>query len=315
MKRKKISVVTPCFNEEGNVKNCYERLKKVFNKQLSNYDYEHIFCDNYSTDKTSEILRDIASYDKNVKIILNSRNFGAFNSMFNGLVSATGNAVIPFLPADMQDPPELIPDFVKKWEAGFEVVYGVRSNREEHALMHLIRKLYYRVINKFANINIPLNVGEFTLIDQKVHIALKQHEDYYPYIRGMIANCGFKSSMISYTWKARSSGSSKTSMYGLIDAGLNGLISFTNLPMRICMFIGFAIAFMSIIYSFYILVATLVIFNGVPHSGIPTLTVALFFFSGLNLFFLGVLGEYISAIHFQVRKKPLVIERERINFD
>lgn len=315
MKRKKISVVTPCFNEEGNIKNCYERLKKIFNKQLQNYDYEHIFCDNYSTDKTSEVLRDIASYDNNVKIILNSRNFGAFNSMFNGMVSATGDAVIPFLPADMQDPPELIPDFVKKWEAGFEIVYGVRSNREEHAFMHLIRKLYYRVINKFANIDIPLNVGEFTLIDQKVSSVLKQYEDYYPYIRGMIASTGFRFTFVNYTWKERKAGKSKANFYGMIDAGLNGIISFTNLPMRLCMFFGFLIAFFSIFYSIFAIISTLFVFKGVPYSGIPTLTVALFFFSGINLFFLGVLGEYISAIHFQVRKKPLVIEIERINFD
>jgi glycosyltransferase involved in cell wall biosynthesis len=315
LKRKKIVVITPCFNEEANIRECYKRLKDVFNSELDSYDYEHIFCDNSSADNTVQILRDIAENDKNVKLILNSRNFGAFNSMFNGMMAANGDAIIPFLPADLQDPPELIPEFVKNWESGFEVVYGVRAHREESVILHNIRKFYYQIINKFASINIPLNVGEFTLIDKKVQSALKEFQDYYPYVRGMIASCGFKSTSVSYTWKARKAGISKANLYVMIDNGLNGLISFTNLPMRLCMLTGFLISFISILYSFFTIASTLFFYKGVPHSGIPTLTVALFFFAGVNLFFLGVLGEYISAIHFQVRKRPLVIERERINFD
>ena len=312
--KKKISVVTPCYNEEGNVRECYEKIKEIFENKLPDYDYEQIFCDNSSSDETLRILREIASKDVRVKVIANSRNFGAFNSMFNGMLAATGDAVIPFLPADMQDPPELIPEFVKHWEQGYEIVYGVRSNREESATMHAVRRLYYRLVNRFANINIPLNVGEFTLIDKQVHSALSQYEDYYPYLRGMIANCGFRSVLVPYTWKARQRGVSKGNLYGLIDAGLNGLISFTNIPMRLCMFAGFFISAISIIYAVIAAISTLVWFRGVAPPGVPTLTVALFFFSGINLFFLGVLGEYISAIHFQVRKRPLVVERERINF-
>ena len=311
---KKVSVVTPCYNEEGNVRECYEKLKEIFANQLSNYDYEHIFCDNCSDDETLKILRKIASEDVHVKIIANSRNFGAFNSMFNGMLAASGDAIIPFLPADMQDPPGLIPEFVKHWEQGYEIVYGVRSHREETPIMHGVRRLYYRLVNRFANINIPLNVGEFTLIDKKVLETLRQYEDYYPYLRGMIANCGFRSTLVPYTWKSRQRGVSKANLYGLIDAGLNGLISFTNVPMRLCMFAGFFLAAVSIAYAVITFVATLIWFKGVAPPGVPTLTVALFFFSGINLFFLGVLGEYISAIHFQVRKRPLVVERERINF-
>ena len=314
MKSKKISIVTPCFNEEGNVRDCYERLKKVFSENLTDCEYEHIFCDNSSTDDTVEILREIASRDPSVKVIINSRNFGAFNSMFNGMLAATGDAVIPFLPADSQDPPELIPQFIAKWKDGFDIVYGVRSNREETWLMHSIRKLYYRLVNQFASINIPLNVGEFTLIDNKVHNALKGYEDYYPYLRGMIASCGFTSTSISYTWAQRKRGVSKANLYGMIDAGLNGLISFTNIPMRICMAIGFVIALGSLAYAAYAFLGTLFWFHSKVQAGIPTLTIAIFLFSGINLFFLGFLGEYISAIHSQVRKRPLVIERERINF-
>lgn len=312
--KKLISIVTPCYNEEANVLECYEKLKEIFTNQLPDYDYEHIFCDNNSADDTLKILREIAKEDIRVKVISNARNFGAFNSMFNGLLAASGDAVIPFLPADMQDPPELIPEFVKQWNQGYEIVYGVRSNREESPVMHGVRRLYYRLVNRFANINIPLNVGEFTLIDKKVHEALRQYEDYYPYLRGMIANCGFRSTLVPYTWKARRRGVSKGNLYGLVDAGLNGLISFTNVPMRLCMFAGFFLATLSIAYAVIAFVATLIWFQGIAPPGVPTLTVALFFFSGINLFFLGVLGEYISAIHFQVRKRPLVVERERINF-
>lgn len=311
---KKISIITPCYNEEDNILDCYGKLRDIFSCHLPNYQYEHIFCDNNSQDETLKILREIAKADVRVKIISNSRNFGPFNSMFNGVLAASGDAVIPFLPADLQDPPELIPEFVKHWEQGYEVVYGVRSNREESALMHGIRRFYYRLVNRFANINIPLNVGEFALIDKKVHEALKRYEDYYPYLRGMIANCGFRSTLVPYTWKARSRGITKGNWYSLVDNGLNGLISFTNVPMRLCMFAGFILAALSVAYAIFALVATLIWFKDSAPRGVPTLTVALFFLSGVQLFFLGILGEYISAIHFQVRKRPLVVERERINF-
>ena len=310
--KKAISIVTPCYQEEGNVKACYEEVKRIFESELPNYNYEHIFCDNSSTDGTLVILREIAGNDNRVKIIVNSRNFGGPNSMFNGMLAATGDAVIPLVPADLQDPPALIPEFVKLWEQGYDIVYGVRSNREESSLMHAIRKFYYSLVNRFANINIPLNVGDFTLIDKKVQNILRQYDDHSPYLRGMIANCGFKSVLVPYTWKARKWGKSNFKLYNLIDVGLNGLISFTNIPMRMCMLAGFFLAAISITYALVGFISSLV--AGSSPKGIPTLIVALFFFSGINLFFLGVLGEYISAIHFQVRKRPLVVEQERVNF-
>ncbi len=311
---KKISIITPCYNEEDNVIECYKKIKEIFRTNLKDYRYEHIFCDNNSSDKTLLLLRQLAKKDKNVKIIINSRNFGAFNSMFNGMLAASGDAVIPLVPADLQDPPELIPEFVAQWRAGYEVVYGVRNGREEPFLLHKARRVYYKMVNRFANIDIPLNAGEFTLIDKKVHDALKQYEDYYPYLRGMIANCGFRSVLIPYIWKARKKGLSKSNFYCLIDAGLNGLISFTNIPMRVCMFGGFLISGISIFYSLFIFFSTIFANSGKAIAGLPTITIALFFLFGITLFFLGILGEYVSAIHFQVRKRPLVIERERINF-
>ncbi len=315
MSKKKISIVTPCYNEELNVEDCYLTIKALFESVLSDYEYEHIFCDNCSEDNTLLILKNIARDDSNIKVIANSRNFGPFNSMFNGLLSTSGDAVIPFLPADLQDPPEVIPQFIKHWENGFKIVYGVRVDREESFLMRKVRGLYYKLVNKTAHIQIPVNVGEFSLVDKQVVQTLRQYDDYYPYVRGMIANCGFRSTKVEYVWRARKRGFSKNNLYALIDQGLNGLISFTNLPMRLCMFMGFGISIVSIVYAFISLIIGLVRYREVAAPGMTTLIVALFFFSGVILFALGVMGEYISAIHFQVRKKPLVIEQERINFE
>lgn len=308
-----ISVVTPCYNEEANLRDCYESLKQVFTRDLPGYRLEHIFCDNASSDGSVEVLREIAHADPSVKVVVNARNYGPFRSTFNGLRHAAGDAVVVLFAADLQDPPEVIAQFVREWEAGADVVWGIRSQREEGTLMRTVRKAYYRLVSRFAGIDIPLDVGEFQLIDRRVHAALLEHEDYYPYIRGMIANCGFRTKGIAYTWRARKRGFSKNRLYHLVDQGLNGLISFTNLPMRIAMFAGFAIAMVSFLFALFTLVANFLAHGSLTVPGIPTLIVALFFFGGVQLMFLGIIGEYVSAIHFQVRKRPLVVERELIN--
>jgi glycosyltransferase involved in cell wall biosynthesis len=313
-RKKLISIVTPCYNEEGNVVECYERVKQVFEKQLPDYDYEHIFCDNASTDGTAGEMKKLAQQDRRVKVILNARNFGPFRSTFNGLMATRGDAVLVMLAADLQDPPELLPDFVKKWQEGNEVVFGIKKEREESFIMRWVRRRYYRLVSRFANITIPPDVAEFQLVDRVIIDVLRQCEDYYPYTRGLIANCGFRTASVEYTWKARKRGFSKNRLYHLIDQGLNGFVSFTNIPLRLCMFTGFFIAGASMLYALFALIKNLVS-REQEQAGIPTLIVAVFFFAGLQLFFFGILGEYISAIHFQVRKRPLVIERERINFD
>lgn len=311
---KRISVITPCFNEQDNVRDCYEAVRRVFQEKLPEYTYEHIFADNASTDETLAVLKDLAS-DPAVKVIVNARNFGPFRSTFNALMSAGGDAVIVLMAADLQDPPEMIASFVRKWEEGFEVVYGIRAKREESALLRGLRKLYYRTVTRLADISIPLDVGEFQLIDKKVVAALRRFDDYYPYIRGMIASCGFRATGIKYDWKARRRGLSKNRLYNLVDQGLNGIISFTNVPLRLCMLFGLLVAAMSFLYGALTLVVNLVYLRQLAEPGIPTLIVAVFFFSGLQLFFFGVLGEYVGAIHSQVRKRPLVIESARINFE
>ena len=313
MNKKKISIYTPCFNEEDNIEYCYSTIKDLFKNDLKDYDYEHIFGDNCSEDNSLQILRDICSKDKNIKVISYSRNFGAFQSLYNGAISAVGDAII-CISADLQDPPELIPEMIDKWQNGYDVVYGKKIAREESFIMQNMRKFYYKMVKKFSYIDIPENVGEFCLINKKVQDAIKLYDDYYPYLRGMIANCGFKRSYIEYTWKKRKFGKSTGSPYILIDNAINGLISFSNFPMRICLFVGMIISFASVVFSIYsFFVALFLPKEALP--GISMLIVSIFFFFGVTLFFLGVLGEYISAIHSQVRKKPLVIINEKINFD
>jgi glycosyltransferase involved in cell wall biosynthesis len=314
-RKKIISIVTPCYNEETNVTPCYLAVRQLFEGPLAKYDYEHVFCDNASTDNTLLLLRGLAAQDPRVKVIVNARNFGALRSNYNGVLATAGDAVLVFLPADLQDPPEVIPELVTKWEEGHEIVYGIRAQREEGFLMRTARRIFYRLVRRMANIDVPVDAGEFQLIDRKVVQTLGAFEDYYPYIRGMIASCGFRRAGVPYTWKARERGYSKARFYHLIDQALNAIISLSNVPMRLCMFFGVGVAALSILYGLYGLVMNLIYFRQLAEPGIPTLIIAVFFFSGLQLFFFGVLGEYISAIHFQVRKRPLVIERERINFD
>lgn len=312
---KLISIVTPCYNEEANVRACRDAVRQIFQAELPGYDYEHIFCDNASQDGTVQVLRALAAEDRRVKVILNSRNFGPFRSMFNGILSTSGDAVVCFLPADLQDPPEMIPEMVRRWESGFEVVYGVRAQREESFVMRAVRRAYYRMVSRLADIDIPMNVGEFQLVDRCVIAALRQFDDYYPYVRGMIASCGFRATSVEYVWKRRARGFSKNRLYHLIDQGLNGLVSFTNVPLRLCTFFGLAVSCLTLLLGVVSFVLNVVYYRQLAPPGVPTLIVALFFFSGIQLFFLGFLGEYVGAIHAQVRKRPMVIERGRINFE
>jgi len=309
---KTITVVSPCYQEESNVRACYEAVKLIFERDLPGYRREHIFSDNASTDGTVEILRDIAAKDDNVKVIVNSRNFGPFRSMFNGLRYATGDAILVFLPVDLQDPPELIPEFVRHWENGIEVVAGERANREETALLRLCRNIFYRIVNGLSDFEIPEGVGEFQLIDRKVWQAVIARDDHYPYIRGIIASCGFKRLIIPYTWRARKQGISKNNLPRLIDQALNGIFSFTNAPMRFCTLVGFGLAGLCMLYAFYSLLAYFLTPHLAPR-GIQTIIVSLFFLSGVQLAFIGMLGEYVTSIHSQVRRGPMVVERERIN--
>lgn len=311
---KTISIVTPCFNEADNVETCREAVAALFapGASLENYRREHIFADNDSSDGTQEILRRLAASDPSMKVILNARNYGPFRSNFNALRAATGDAVVVFLPADLQDPAEMIPEFVRLWESGVEVVAGARVNRQESIALRSCRAVFYRTVRSLSDIDIPLNVGEFQLLDRKVWEAVVSHDDHYPYIRGIIASVGFRRAIIPYTWAARRSGISKNNLPRLIDQALNGIFSFTNVPMRLCTFAGVAMAVLCMLYA-TASVGLYFIWPNLAPRGMMTLIVALFFLSGVQLAFMGILGEYVTSIHAQVRKRPLVVERERIN--
>jgi len=310
---KTITVITPCFNEEDNVEICASQLKKIMSEELSAYEYEHIFADNASTDSTMQKLRALAGQDSRIRVISNSRNVGPFRNMWNAMKSATGDAVIPLLPADLQDPPSVIPELVKNWELGFLVTYGVRANREESLFMRLARGVYYRIIKKFASAVIPLNSGEFLLADKRVIDSILAVDDQYPYIRGLIAQTGVLSASVPYTWVKRERGKSKNNFISLIDQAINGFVSTSRVPARLALLGGFVLSFLGVGYAMF---TALVALTSETHTpmGIPTIIVGIFLLGGIQLLFLGLIGEYILSIHGQVRRIPPMFETERINF-
>jgi glycosyltransferase involved in cell wall biosynthesis len=312
---KTISVVTPCFNEELNVRDCHEAVARIFREALPEYRREHIFCDNASTDGTLGILREIAARDQSVRVIVNARNFGPLKNTYNGVMASTGDAVLLFLPADLQDPPELLPEFVQLWESGYEIVYGIRAARQEGWGMRSIRQTYYRLLLQFTEASLPPGVGDFQLVDRRVVEAMRQVRDTYPFMRMMTFECGGRAVGIPYVWRSRKKGVSKNRLRSLVDQGLNGFVSFTTMPVRLGLFIGFGIAALSIGYAIVNFVLGLIWYRQLSEPGIMTLIIAMFFFGGVQLFFMGMIGEYVVAIYGQVRERPIVFERERINFD
>lgn len=306
-----ISIVTPCYNEEGNVEDLYQQIKNIF-ADLKDYNYEHIFIDNASTDKTVDILKDIVKKDRNVKIIVNTRNFGHIRSPYYGLLQASGDAVI-LMAADLQDPPGLIRGFIKKWEEDYKIVVGVKSKSEENPIIFGIRKLYYNLIKKFSEIEQIENFTGFGLYDRKFINILKQLDEPYPYFRGLITEIGFKRAEIKFVQAKRKKGKSKNNFYTLYDMAMLGFVNYSLIPLRMATFIGFVVSilslFVAIVYFMYKL-----IFWKRFQVGIAPLVIGLFFFSAVQLFFIGIIGEYIGAIYTRAKKRPLVIERERINF-
>lgn len=308
---KKISVVTPCFNEEANVEPLYLKVKEIFRK-LGAYEYEHLFIDNASTDGTQAVLRKLAAADRNVKVIVNTRNFGHIRSPFYALTQAGGAAVI-LLAADFQDPPELINDFLKQWEAGFKVVLGIKTNSGESGLMFALRKFYYDMIDGLADVKINKNNTGFGLYDQVVIAQLARLEEPYPFFRGLVPELGYEAARVDYFQPARKRGLTKNNFYTLYDIGMLGIINHSKVPLRLAIFAGAALAGLNLLVAFGYFVYKLVYWNSFS-VGIAPAVIGLFFFSSVQLIFLGVIGEYIGAIYTQTLKRPLVIEKERINF-
>jgi len=230
-------------------------------------------------------------------------------------MATSGDAVLLFLPADLQDPPSLLPEFVKLWEVGYEVIYGIRAQRNEGWIMRCVRNIYYRVLTKLSELEMPPGVGDFQLVDRKVIEAMRQIDDPYPFMRMMTFECGFRSVGVPYRWQARRHGKSKNSLLRLIDQGMNGFVTFTVAPVRVTLFAGFIIAALSMVYALLNFLMGLIFFREFTAPGIMSIITAIFFFSGVQLFVIGMLGEYILGIHSQTRKKPVVFERERINFE
>jgi polyisoprenyl-phosphate glycosyltransferase len=308
---KLISIVTPCYNEQDNVQEVVNVIKNVFS-QYDNYTYEHIFIDNASTDKTLEILKDIASKDAQVKIIVNSRNFGHIRSPYYGLLQAKGDAVILFV-ADLQDPAALLPEFIKKWEEGYQTVVGTKRSSEESSVMFAIRKFYYKTVNTLSNVNLIDNFTGFGLYDKEVIEHLRSIDDPYPYFRGLIAEIGLRICQIPYDQPVRVRGITKNNFFTLYDIGMLGIISHSQVPLRIATMAGFLISFMSILVAIVYFVLKLIFWNSFS-LGLAPIVIGIFFFSSVQLFFVGILGEYLGSVHLYAKKRPLVIEKERINF-
>ena len=309
--QKLISVVTPCYNEELNVNLIYSKVKEVF-QNLPQYRYEHIFIDNCSKDNTVSILKEICKSDVNVKLIVNTRNFGWMRSPYYALLQSGGDATI-LIVADLQDPPEMIFKFLEKWEEGFKVVIGVKAQAEESRLMFLIRSTYYNLINKLSDTELIKNYTGYGLYDKVIIDILRTLDDPYPYFRGLISDIGYEVFKIPYTQPTRKRGISTSNFYALYDVGILGITNHSKMPLRLATFIGFVMSLCSLGIAFIYFIYKLVRWDWFSAGQVP-LVIGLFFFSSVQLFFIGIVGEYIGSIHTQVLKRPLVIEKERINF-
>lgn len=312
--KKKISIVSGCYNEEANVRELYERVKEQMDKYGEKYSYEQIIIDNNSTDATAEKLRLIASQDKNVKIILNTRNFGHIRSPYHAMMEASGDAVI-YLASDLQDPPELISQFIGKWEEGYRVVIGVKNSSKEPRWLFFIRKMFYSLINKIADDNTVLvkNYTGFGLYDRKVIDIIREIDDPYPYFRGLVSEIGFEPFLIPFEQPRRLRGKTKNNFYTMYDNAMIGIVKHSKIPLRAMAFCGFIISILSMSLALCYLTYKLLFWDNF-EMGMAPVAIGLFFFSSVQLFSIGILGEYVGAIYTRVNKKPLVVERERINF-
>ena len=307
-----ISIITPCYNEEANVRELYERVRAAI-ATVGSYNYEHIFIDNASLDNTLGELKGLAARDKNVKVIRNTRNFGHVRSPMHALHQASGDAVIGIV-ADLQDPPEMIVDMVRKWEEGYPVVICVKKASDESGLMFWFRKQYYRLVNRLSGVETYENYTGFGLYDRKVVDVIKKFDDPYPYFRGMIAEAGFRHFDIPYHQPARKHGITKNNFYTLYDIAMLAITNLSKVPLRLVTFSGFVGALLSVLVSLAYFIYKLVFWSHFS-VGIAPLVIGVFFFMSIQMLFMGIIGEYIGSIHTLVLKRPLVVEQERINFE
>jgi len=309
---KLISVISPCYNEEGNVEILIDRVRAIF-AGLPQYRYEHIIIDNHSTDRTLEVLRCEASKDSHVKVIVNARNFGHIRSPHHAFLQASGDAVIVLL-SDLQDPPEMIVDFLREWEAGWPIVVGIKSTSDESSLMYQIRSVYYKTVARLTDVKVLEHFTGFGLYDRKVVDILKNDfRDPQPYFRGQIAEIGLPHKTIEYNQKRRMRGITKNNFYTLYDLAMLGITNLSKVPLRLVVFGGFVCAVLSLIAGFLYLIAKLIFWNQFQLGLAPTM-IGLFFLGSVQLVAIGIIGEYVGSIHTIVQSRPLVTEKERINF-
>lgn len=312
--KKKISIISSAFNEEDNVEILYEKVKEQMLKLVDKYDYEQIVLDNASTDGTAQKLREIAASDKNFKVILNARNFGHIRSPYYGILQCSGDAII-YMASDLQDPPELIPEFIKKWEEGNKVVLAQKEKTEESFIFSVVRKFYYWLLNKANDSGAELlrNCTGFGLYDEEVVDEFRKIDDPYPYLRGLVCELGYKKTTIPFLQPKRKRGLTKNNFYTLYDNAMIGFTNHSKVPLRLAAFCGFLLSALSLILAFIYLILKLLYWEHFPMGTAPIL-IAVFFFSSMQLFFIGVIGEYLGAVLTQVLHRPVVIEKERINF-
>ncbi|EIK95633.1 glycosyl transferase [Pseudomonas sp. M47T1] len=309
--RKLISIVTPCYNEEANIDELYQRIVEVMARL--DYDYEHIFIDNCSTDSSIVKLRALAAQDQRVKLILNARNFGHIRSPYHALLQARGDAAV-LIASDLQDPPEMIEEFVKKWEEGFKTVMAVKPESEESRLMFIARRAYYRFVTRISEVPLVQNATGAGLFDRAVLDILKKIDDPYPYFRGLLCEIGFPIATVPFKQPRRMRGITKNNFYTLYDIAMLGITNHSKVPLRLMVMGGALLAGMSLLAAFGFLIAKLAFWNSF-QMGIAPLLISLFFFSSVQILFLGMLGEYLGSVHTKIRNMPLVVEIERVNFD
>jgi glycosyltransferase involved in cell wall biosynthesis len=307
-----ITVLAPCYNEEGNITELYTQVRAVFDR-LPQHRLEFVFIDNCSTDGTIAELRGLAAKDPSVKVILNVRNFGQVRSPYHALLQCRGDAVIT-LAADLQDPPSLIPELLAKWEEGFKVVAAVKRTSDESFLYRLLRGTFYALIHRISDVRPIQNFTGFGLYDQVVIEALRKIDDPQPYFRGLISEIGWPPALVPFDKPRRVRGISKNNFFTLYDLAILGIVKHSVAPLRLATFFGFVMSGLSLLLSLGYLVAKLVFWDRFVLGTAPIL-IGFFFFASVQLFFIGILGEYINSIHIHVRKLPLVVERERINWE
>jgi len=307
---KLISIISPCFNEEDNVQELHDRIAKVM--ENLNYDYEHILIDNASTDRTVEVLRTLSASDKHIKVIVNTRNFGQIRSPYHALFQTSGDAVV-CMAADLQDPPERIPEFIQKWEAGYKIVVGVKTRSDESWFYYFLRTIYYRIVRKLSDVPLIENFTGFGIYDREVVDALRTLNDPYPYFRGLIADLGYERAQVEFSQPRRKKGISKNNFYTLYDIAMLGLTGFTKVPLRLATMFGLFSAIVSFLIGLGYLIYKLIFWFQFSLGSAPII-IGLFFLGSIQLLSLGIVGEYIGAIYTQVMNRPLVIEKERINF-